>query len=126
MAKQTRKSFPAHTSFSAKKVLELVDGDLCGPISPETPGGNKYFFLLVDDYSRFMWVYMLKRKDEALKAFKIFKAQVEGKVEEKLKVLEPTGVANSVQEIFYRTVKNMEFQDTTQPRNPLNKMVSLS
>lgn len=62
MAKQIRKSFPDKANYSAKKVLELVHGDLCGPISPETPAGNKFFFLLVDDYSRIMWVYFLKSK----------------------------------------------------------------
>lgn len=86
MAKHTRKPFLSQTNFNAKKVLELVHGDLCGPISPETPCGNKYFFLLVDDYSRFMWVFMLKNKGEALEVFKKFKAQVEGRIEEKLKV----------------------------------------
>lgn len=34
-------------------------------------------FLLVDDYSRVMWAYLLKTKDEALGAFKKFRAQVE-------------------------------------------------
>ncbi|GKD63416.1 zinc finger, CCHC-type containing protein [Tanacetum coccineum] len=65
MGKQSRYSFPSSTSFREKKILELVHGDLCGPISPPTPAGNQYFMLLVDDYSRVMWVYLLKTKDEA-------------------------------------------------------------
>lgn len=77
MSKQNRKSFPMQSSFRAKKPLELVHGDLCGPISPETPSGNKYFFLLVDDFSRAMWVFLLKSKDEAFDAFKRFRALVE-------------------------------------------------
>lgn len=44
LSKQTRRSFPAQSDFSAKGVLELIHGDLCGPISPPTPAGNKYFF----------------------------------------------------------------------------------
>jgi hypothetical protein len=28
------------------KVLDLVHVDLCGPITPSTAGGNKYFMLL--------------------------------------------------------------------------------
>nr|GEZ30476.1 zinc finger, CCHC-type [Tanacetum cinerariifolium] len=35
--------------------LDLVYGDLCGPITPPTPSRKKYIFLLVDDYSRYMW-----------------------------------------------------------------------
>lgn len=77
MSKQVRKPFPSKAQYSAKKALELVHWDICGPILPETPVGNKYFFLLVDDYTRVMWVYMLKYKSEALDAFKKFQAKVE-------------------------------------------------
>lgn len=77
MAKQTRKGFPQNTEFHAKKPLELVHGDLCGPISPCTPAGNRYILLLVDDYSRVMWIYLLKNKNDAFDAFKKFRALVE-------------------------------------------------
>lgn len=63
-----------------------MHGDICGPITPATPAGNKYFMLLVDDYSRVMWAYLLKRKDEAFSAFKRFRAQVEDGPERKVKV----------------------------------------
>lgn len=85
MGKQTRKAFPGQTNFNSKQVLELVHGDICGPIEPTTPAGNKYFLLLVDDYSRKMWIYLLKTKGEALEAFKKFKALVENKTEQKIK-----------------------------------------
>lgn len=77
MTKQTRKPFPNKSNFIAKSALELIHLDLCGPISPSTPGGNNYFMLLVDDYSRMMWVYFLKHKNEALNYFKKFKVLVE-------------------------------------------------
>lgn len=70
--KQTRNPFPGEANFHAKQVLELVHGDLCGPISPTTMGENKYFLLLVDDYSKIIWIYMLTGKGEALAAFKKF------------------------------------------------------
>lgn len=66
LSKQTRKSFPSKSNFAAKEKLELVHGDLCGPITPVTSAGNRYFMLLVDDFSRMMWVFMIKTKDEAL------------------------------------------------------------
>jgi hypothetical protein len=49
--------------------LELVHGDLCGPITPVTTTGKKYVFLLVDDVSRYMWLTLLGTKDEAANAF---------------------------------------------------------
>jgi transposase InsO family protein len=55
----------------------LIHVDLCGPITPETASGNKYFMLLVDDHSRWMQVYMLQSKDQACAAFVKYKAEVE-------------------------------------------------
>lgn len=55
------------------------------PITPSTMAGNKYIFLLVDDYSRVMWTYLLKTKDEAFETFKRFRAQVEDGFEKKIK-----------------------------------------
>ncbi|KAL8127880.1 hypothetical protein AgCh_014722 [Apium graveolens] len=65
MAKQTRTLFPSQSSYASSKGLELVHGDLCGPISPPTPSRKRYFLLLVDDFSRMMWVFFLSTKDEA-------------------------------------------------------------
>ncbi|CAA6674433.1 unnamed protein product [Spirodela intermedia] len=64
--------------YRARRVLELVHSDLCGPIAPETPNGSKYFLLLVDDRSRYMWVAMLPSKDRAAVAIKEIKARAEG------------------------------------------------
>lgn len=86
MAKKTRKPFPSQACYIARRALELVHGDLCGPITPMTPAGNKYFLLLVDDYSSVMCDYMLTSKDEAFEAFKKFRTQVENNNERKIKI----------------------------------------
>lgn len=85
--KQVRSPFPNQALFREKNRLELVHGDLCGPITPPTPAGNKYFMLLVDDFTRVMWVYFLKTKDEALETLKTFRRSVELETGEKLKTL---------------------------------------
>ena len=77
LGKQTRNTFPQATSYRAEKVLELIHGDLCGPISPTTRPGNKYVFVLIDDHSRYMWTILLKEKSEAFEKFKKFRALVE-------------------------------------------------
>lgn len=63
--KQRRSLFPQQASYRATELLELVHGDLYGPISPLRPGGKKYFLLLVDDHNRYMWLFLLHSKDEA-------------------------------------------------------------
>ncbi|KAK1409296.1 hypothetical protein QVD17_35822 [Tagetes erecta] len=87
MAKQTRHTFPDESSWRASKPLELIHADLCGPITPQTFGGNEYFLLIVDDLTRYMWVYLLKSKDEAFDQFRKYKVQVEQESKFRVKTL---------------------------------------
>jgi transposase InsO family protein len=50
-------------------------------------GGKRYFIILIDDATRFCYVYLLKTKDEKLDYFKIYKAEVENQLERKIKYL---------------------------------------
>lgn len=43
--------------------------------------------LLVNDFNRVMWVYLLKSKSDAFVAFKNFKALVEDRTNRKIKAL---------------------------------------
>lgn len=75
-------SFPRMSAYRTKERLEHAHGDLCGPI---TPAGNQYFLLVVDDCSRFMWLEVMRTKDEALKFFKKIKALADNRLNLKLK-----------------------------------------
>jgi hypothetical protein len=77
--------FPHTAQRRATKVLELVHGDLCGPITPVTPSGKRYFLLLVDDHNRYMWVALLATKDEALAAIHQIQAVAERKSSKQLR-----------------------------------------
>lgn len=58
--KQTRKPFPKHGS-RAKELLETIHGDLLGKVECSSIGGSKFCLVLVDDFSRRTFVFMLKR-----------------------------------------------------------------
>ncbi|GJT43374.1 zinc finger, CCHC-type containing protein [Tanacetum coccineum] len=77
IGKHARAPFPQQAKYRSKTVLDLIYGDLYGPISPPTPSGKRYIFLLVDDYYRYMWEYFLNSKDQAFGVFKEFKTRVE-------------------------------------------------
>ena len=47
----------------------------------------KYFITFIDDYSRYMYLYLLHSKDEALDAFKVFKAEVENQCGKHIKIV---------------------------------------
>jgi transposase InsO family protein len=87
IAKQKRLPFPAQANYRAEQQLDLWHGDLCGPITPATHGGKHYFLLLVDDFSRYMWVTLLQSKDEAFDAIKKVHKAAELEKSLKLKAL---------------------------------------
>jgi hypothetical protein len=47
--------------------------------------GNKYFLLLVDDLSRYMWVAVIPSKDHVVAAIKEIQARAEGESDLKLR-----------------------------------------
>jgi transposase InsO family protein len=52
-----------------------------------TKDGKRYFMTLIDDATRFCYVYLLKTQDETLDYFKIYKFEVENQLERKIKHL---------------------------------------
>jgi hypothetical protein len=78
-AKQPRKS---HKNAEARDLspLELIHSDLCEMNGELTKGGKKYFMTLIDDSTRYCYVYLMKSKHEALNFFKIFKAEAENQI----------------------------------------------
>jgi hypothetical protein len=71
--------FPSQATRRATRSLQLLHGDLCGPITPTTPTGSMYFLLLVDDHNRYMWLSLLPSKGLAVDAIKKIKAAAEKK-----------------------------------------------
>ncbi|KAK3124899.1 hypothetical protein QOZ80_7BG0595810 [Eleusine coracana subsp. coracana] len=65
--------------------LELIHSDLCEMNGILTEDGKRYFMTLIDDATRYCYVYLLKTKDEALNYFKIYKAEVETQLEKNIK-----------------------------------------
>src|SRR6266571_742554 len=51
--KQTRDPIPKSTSNHTTVPLGQVFSDLCGPITPKTHEGHRYFITFTDDYSWF-------------------------------------------------------------------------
>ncbi len=75
--KQHCKPFPSDGGMRATKPLEIVHSDVCGPMRTTSLGGARYFVTYIDNFSRKVWVYLLKSKGECLEKFKEFKALVE-------------------------------------------------
>jgi len=50
-------------------------------------GGEKYFVSFIDDHSRRLWVYPIKKKSNVFTIFNEFKAQVELETGKRIKCL---------------------------------------
>ena len=85
--KHHRTPFPKTVMYRAAAPLELVHADLCGPIAPLTPDKRRDFVLIVDDLTRYMWVSLIRSKDEALDALKKWHNRAEIEAGRKLKAL---------------------------------------
>ena len=82
MARASFKSIERST-----KPLDLIHSDVCDMKSVQTRGGKKYFIIFIDDCTRYCYVYLLRSKDEAIKAFMQYKNEVENQLNKKIKVL---------------------------------------
>nr|GEU53491.1 retrovirus-related Pol polyprotein from transposon TNT 1-94 [Tanacetum cinerariifolium] len=75
--KSKKASHPPKLVSSDNSKLELLHMDLCGLMRVASINGKKYILVILDDYSRFTWVYFLHSKDETPEIIKKFIAQAE-------------------------------------------------
>ncbi|GJV44322.1 retrovirus-related pol polyprotein from transposon TNT 1-94 [Tanacetum coccineum] len=66
MVKSKKKPHKRKSEDTNQEKLYLLHMDLCGPMRVTSVNGKKYILIIVDDYSRFIWVKCLRLKDEAL------------------------------------------------------------
>jgi len=84
--KQCRLKFKVG-SHTSKGILDYIHSDVWGPAPTISFGGSLYFVSFIDDYSRKVWVYLLKRKSEVFSMFMQFKASVEKSTGRSIKCL---------------------------------------
>ena len=49
IGKYSRASFPKESFHQARRPLQLIHTDICGPITPTSFGGRHYFLTFIDD-----------------------------------------------------------------------------
>jgi transposase InsO family protein len=92
LCKHCQHGKPTKTRFKSKEYsttrpLEIVHIDLVGPTTTKGFKDEKYFMLLVDDYTRMTAVCFLNNKSEAFENFKIYKEMVENEMDSRIKCL---------------------------------------
>ena len=70
--------------------------------------GQKYLITFIDDYSRYMYVYLLHNKYEALDAFKVFKDEVENQCGKQIQIVK----SDRGGEYYGRYIENEQAPDS--------------
>ena len=86
MGKMTKTPFSG-TMEQATDLWEIIHTDVCNPMSVEAHGGYRYFLTLIDDLSRYEYIYLIKHMSKTFEKFKEFQNEVENHRNKKIKFL---------------------------------------
>jgi hypothetical protein len=81
---------PHKNIMTTKRSLELLHMDLLGPIAYISIGGSKYCLIIMDDYSRFSWVFFLQEKSQTQETLKKILRRAQNEFGLRIKKLEVT------------------------------------
>lgn len=62
--KLTNTSFSSHSRISTTQELERIHSDVCGPLHPPSFQKSKFFVTFIDDWSRMLFAYPIRTKDQ--------------------------------------------------------------
>ena len=86
LAKNKKLSFHK-AKHCSKAPLDYAHSDVWGPAQTQSIGGGRYFLSIIDDYSRKLWLYVMKDKSEAFSKFQEWCSEVESEKSSHLKCL---------------------------------------
>ncbi|KAJ3474116.1 hypothetical protein NLI96_g12644 [Meripilus lineatus] len=69
--------FPQQAENRHSLPLDLIFSDVHGPLPTQTIQGYRYWITFLDDATKFCYVVLLRKKNEAFQAFQIYKAYAE-------------------------------------------------
>ena len=79
--KQVGNTYPKKSMMRTPKALELMHMDLFGPTTYTSIDGNKYGFVIVDDFTRYTCVFFLVDKSDVFVIFKSFVKDIHNEFE---------------------------------------------
>lgn len=83
--------------MKSQQKLETMHSYVCGPFKVKPLGDNYYFSTFIDEFTRYIWIYLLEKKSEVFTYIKRFKMLVEKQVEYVIKRLRANGMLSTPQ-----------------------------
>ena len=119
LGKICRKSFPQESNSKTSETFQLVHTDVCGPMKTKTPSGNTYFLTLIDDFSRYSFIYLLKEKNEVTEKYKEFVNEIKTQFGKSIKILRSDNGGEYVSQDLLQILKeNGTRHEFTVPDSP--------
>uniref|UniRef100_T1II51 Integrase catalytic domain-containing protein n=1 Tax=Strigamia maritima TaxID=126957 RepID=T1II51_STRMM len=87
LSKSTRTGFKSESLLVASEPLELLHMDLWGPCPVPSLRKAKYLLCVVDDATRYTWIFPLRSKDQVFETYKKFHARIERSTGKKVKAI---------------------------------------
>ena len=129
--KQHRASFKTKQCFSVTSAFHLLHMDLFGPVNVSSLGGKKCTLVIVDEFSRYTWVFFLRSNSDATEEIINFVKKMEnlnGQLVHMIRSDHGIEFKNSVLEAFcedkgisqnFSTVKTPEQNGVAERRNQM-------
>jgi len=101
------------------RVLELVHSDIMGPLRTLTRKGAHYVITIVDDFSRYNWAYLVKRRTDFSEVFNKWMTMAERQSGMRLKILRSDRGGEYMSWSFQMSLQRKGIQhQSTVPYNP--------
>ena len=100
--------------------LQLVHSDVCGPVGvPSLNDEYRYVMTLIDDFSRYVVIYLMRTRDEVLRHFKTYKAWAETATGQRIVTLRTDGGGEYTSGVFSAYLRGEGIQrQITPPHTP--------
>ena len=107
VGKHLEHKFDRGKASRASCILGLIHSDINGPMHTTSMNGSRYVLTFIDDFSRYTWVFFIKKKLDVLEKFTEFKALIENSYGQNIKILRSDNgreyVSNELLHICYQS-----------------------
>ena len=87
LGKHLEHKFDRGKASQASGILGLIHSDINRPIPITSLNGSRYVLTFIDDFLRYTWAFLIKKKSDVLKKFIELKALIENASRKKIKIL---------------------------------------
>jgi transposase InsO family protein len=124
LGKMHRSSLPQGRTRGTH-IGSLIHSDVCGPITPPSPSGSRYFVTFKDDYSNWTIVHFLKNKDEVPDLFRAYTVYLKNSTGGIVKTLRSDNGGEYTSKNFSTWLRNSGIRhETSAPHTPAQNGVA--